>query len=354
MAEAFNNVWGCCALQEGSADDVNCTSCLKTYHLACISVADSVIKIQSWKCPNCVCSAPKRCSNDNTPVRFNPNITVRTSKRQALSSPPNNNMTQPITHDDVRAIMSDVLKSHMADFAKEINRSIRGILDVELKSIKDDFKDIKDSMNFMNETFETIQKEHKVTLVNVKKIEEKSESMLSTIMSLQSRINQLEQNSRANNIEIQCLPEKKSENLITLIKKLGSVIECDVSEQHITRITRIAKMQQTSPRPRSIVVEFKDANLRDAFLAANINFNKKHPKDKLNSSHIGFVGKETPIYIAEHLSVANKVLHAAARKTAKEKDFKFVWVRGGKIYLRKNEDSSYIIVRDLQTLDNLK
>lgn len=348
MADAVSTVWGCCDLQEGNDDDVNCSKCFKAYHLACVSI-ETWGENQNWICSTCNCTVPKRTNNEITPARFNPNITVRSSKRQALSSPPNNEANQ-LTQDDVRAIMNDVLKTHMSDFTKEINRSIRGILDAEMKTLKEEFRDIKESMDFMNGTFEMLKKEHKEAQENIKKYEEKNELMQSTITSLQSRVNQLEQNSRANNVEIQCLPENKSENLVTLIKKLGSVIDCEIIDENIARITRIAKLQPDSSRPRSIVVEFKNLKLRDAFLAASINFNKKNPSDKLNSAHLGFPEKKTPIFIAEHLSVANKALHAAARRTAREKGFKFVWVRGGKIYLRKNEDSGYVFVRDLQTL----
>lgn len=350
MADAVNTEWGCCALQEGTDDDVKCIKCLKAYHLACVSIAASEIN-QNWICPTCICTIPKRGNNDNNPVRLNPNITVRSAKRLALSSP---SKDENLTHDDVRAIMNDVLKTHLADFTKEINRSIRGILDEEMKSIREECKDIKESMEFMNGTFEMISKEHKAAQENIKKLEVTNELMQSTILSLQSRVNQLEQNSRANNVEIQCLPENKSENLVTLIRKLGSIIACEVADEHITRITRIAKQKQDSLRPRSVVVEFRDLKLRDAFLAASINFNKKNPSNKLNSAHLGLVGTKTPIFIAEHLSVANKELHAAARRTAKEKGFKFVWVRGGRIFLRKNEDTGYIIVKDLQTLAAIK
>ncbi|CAG5054658.1 unnamed protein product [Parnassius apollo] len=217
--------------------------------------------------------------------------------------------------------MNDVLKSHMTDFTKEINRSLRGMLDAEMKTIKDEYKEIKESMEFINGTFEMLQIDHKANQEKIKKLEEINKLMQSTINSLQSCVNQLEQNSRANNIEIQCMPESKSENLVTLLKKLGSVIDCEVADEHTALVTRIAKLQQDSLRPRSIIVEFKDIKLRDAFLAASINFNKKHPDDKLNSAHLGLVGKMTPIFVAEHLSVTNKVLHAAARRTVKKKGY---------------------------------
>ncbi|CAG4951930.1 unnamed protein product [Parnassius apollo] len=167
MAKTLNTVWGCCTLQEGYDDDIKYTKCLKAYHLACVSVKALEINLK-WICPNCASTIPKRGTIDNTPVRFNPNVTVRSYKRQALLSPPNNNEAHPLTHDDVRAIMNDVLKSHMADFTKEINRSLRGMLDAEMKTIKGDFKEIKKSMEFINGTFEMLQIDHKANQENIK------------------------------------------------------------------------------------------------------------------------------------------------------------------------------------------
>lgn len=60
----------------------------------------------------------------------------------------------------IRVIMNDVLTNHMSDFTREINCSLREILDAEMKSIKDLFKDFKESMDFMNNTFEALNKQH--------------------------------------------------------------------------------------------------------------------------------------------------------------------------------------------------
>lgn len=94
--------------------------------------------------------------------------------------------------------------------------------------------------------------------------------------------------------------------------------------------------------------------IRDTFLAKTIKFNKLNPKDKINSSHIGIGGNKTPIFILEHLSPLNKKLHASARQVAKEKGFKFVWIKQGRVFMRKTESDPSIYVKNQDILKNLK
>lgn len=53
------------------------------------------------------------------------------------------------------------------------------------------------------------------------------------------------------------------------------------------------------------------------------------------------------------LSPTNKSLHAATRLKAKEKGYKHVWIRGGRIYIRKTDDSEYRIIRDMDSLNKI-
>jgi hypothetical protein len=55
----------------------------------------------------------------------------------------------------------------------------------------------------------------------------------------------------------------------------------------------------------------------------------------------------------EHLSPECKMLHAETRKVAKAKGFKFVWTRYGKIYVRKDENSDAIHIKDTNSLKKI-
>ncbi|CAH2097389.1 unnamed protein product [Euphydryas editha] len=169
---------------------------------------------------------------------------------------------------------------------------------------------IRDSISFMNDKFEDIKKEQQSSNESVKKLELENIELKTTIQQISERLVNLEQQSRSNNLEVQCVPENKNENLAS-------------------------------------------TRLRDQLLAAVVNYNRINPQEKLNSSHLGYAGLKSPVYVVEHLSPNNKALHAAARIKAKEMNYKYVWVRNGKIFVRKNEGAELIQIRNKNSLSKI-
>lgn len=329
--------------------------CENAYHYACLAacVTDSVAEIRPpWTCPVCIGPKPKSGNNDDTPVRFNPNVTTRPPKRQALQSPPS---THPeSTPDEFQKFIQRALKEEIDGVVSRMEDSIRSMFVTELRAVRDEMGEVKESINFMNDKFEEILKQQAETKKEIADLKTQNNALKSTVKDLGERLNTMEQSARSSNVEIQCVPEKRNENLLSLVSQISTVINCNLTADSVSHVTRVAKLNPGNPRPRSIVAQFTSTKLRDQFMAAAINFNKgKKVEDKLNSAHVGFVEQRTTVFITEHLSPANKALHAAARSTAKKKGYKHVWVRGGRIFMRKSDDSDYIIVKNLDSLNNL-
>ncbi|CAG4970647.1 unnamed protein product [Colias eurytheme] len=125
------------------------------------------------------------------------------------------------------------------------------------------------------------------------------------------------------------MPEKRNENLYNIVTQLGNVVNCNIGEKDILHCTRVAKSNKSNSRPRSIVVQLMSTKMRDQLLASILKYNQNNPHDKLNSTHLGCETQRSPVYVMEHLSPANKALHAATRIKAKEMGYKYVWVRNG-------------------------
>ncbi|XP_013161327.1 PREDICTED: uncharacterized protein LOC106113142 [Papilio xuthus] len=174
--------------------------------------------------------------------------------------------------------------------------------------------------------------------------------MQCTIKDLSFRLCSLEQSMRESNLEINGIPEHKSENLVNTVLQLGNVIDHPINEEDILKATRVMKFNKESDRPRSVIVKLKSPLCRDSVIAAVTKFNKKNAKDKLSSHHLGISGARVPVFVAEHLIPSSKTLHAAARKKSKELNYKFVWVRNGRIYVRKDESCKAILIRDMDSL----
>lgn len=360
-------IWGCCNQDSDGSEYLQCSICEKAYHLDCL--CSSVTEESGWVCPACT---PKSNKKDHTPCNWK-NVSKRPPKRTAPGSPVFTtdspitkdsvekivhnmlqNRTEPQTdRNEVRDIVQDVIQREIGGLASKLSKDMSAIFSSELKSIKEEIKDVKHSMNFISEQYEEFMREHKAAKATIKELQEQNLSLRSSLDNLNNRMNLMEQHNRSNNIEIQCVPEKNNENLLNIVSNLCTVVGSNVTVEHVVNVTRIAKLNTATSRPRSIIVQFNTPKIRDSLLADVIKFNKSNHDNKLNSVHIGFEGQKSPIFVTEHLSPFNKSLHAAARMKAKDKCYKFVWIRNGKIYMRKDENSEKKYIRDMETIEKL-
>ncbi|KAL4711045.1 hypothetical protein ACJJTC_015221 [Scirpophaga incertulas] len=178
-------------------------------------------------------------------------------------------------------------------------------------------------------------------------------ALLDSKLSNISRLSTLEKVSRGCNFEIQCVPEKKSENLLTIVRNLLTEIKIS-NETDIKSAKRIAKMDKDSARPRGILVTLSSERDRDNVLSAYKRYNRDNKANQLSSTHIGIQGERCLMYVTEHLSPETKQLHAAARLAARNLSYKYVWVKYGRVYIRKSDDSPAIHVKNLDFLRNIK
>ncbi|CAG4967489.1 unnamed protein product [Colias eurytheme] len=350
-----NSRWGCC-IPENEDDEsfILCLKCNKKYHFACMSLDDKLFNSEMkavWSCPDCVRSIPRSNKNDNTPIR---NIsTTRGSKRQALNSPPMDPEHSLIIRDSVREAVDEAIKENMKEMFSKIHDNIRAAIVKEFKPIKEELSQLKDSMNFINSSYEEFKRDIESYKSKVLALENQNIRLINAVDDLQSRINQSEQQLRQNNVELQCVPERNNEDLVKIVNNLCTTIQSNINEKDILHCTRTAKANRASNRPRSIIIQLSSAKVRDELLASTSKYNKSNPQNKLNSTHLGISGASSPVYVSEHLSPANKAIHAATRIKAKDKGYKFVWIRNGRIYLRKNEGSELIFVKSLDILNKI-
>lgn len=68
---------------------------------------------------------------------------------------------------------------------------------------------------------------------------------------------------------------------------------------------------------------------------------------------MGFSGRISPIFLVEHLLPTNKALHAEMRIRAKEINYKYVWVRSGKIFVRKSNQAQYMLIKNRECLNKM-
>lgn len=310
----------------------------------------------NWVCPSCRPKIPKG-DNSNTPVRGHgeihdasptSNVTLRRTQLSTQTSA-SASAQDTITLESIKLLIHEEMKILLG----KTENNLAKFIDNKIKEMSKEIYELKESVNFVNNQYEDLKNDVHARALEVVELKKENENLKSTVKDLNSRLSIMEQHSRMCNVEIQCLPEHRAENLPNIVTQIGRITGNCISETDIHKCTRIAKMNADNPRPRSIIVKFSSPRIRDIFLAGVIKFNNKNKDQKLNTSHIGMGGEAKPIYVVEHLTPELKKLHAFARLTAKKLQYKYVWVKNSRVFIKKTDDSERIVVQNIEQLKQL-
>lgn len=360
-----------CKVEFTGSKFMKCRKCSAFYDLDCANVSEqrfrntlSKEQKSTWLCVECMSKQPKT-GNLNTPIREhththesktcagvsdNEDITFRKADPRLPSGSSSTEVSATGEWDNFTSTVTErVLKA----IKSELPTMFSSILQQELSSIMTELRDFRASLKFYNEEYE----EMKATTENLKldciKLDRENNLLKATVGELSYRLNNMEQNLRENNLEVHGIPEHRSENLPNMLQQCAKVVGHNLVESEVIKCTRVARQNKDSKIPRTVVVKFNNIKSRDTFYSAVYRYNKTNPTNKLNTALLGIAGDKRPVYVSEHLSPSNKILHMAARKKAREQNYQFVWVRNGRIYVRKNPDSSYILIKNTESLDLL-
>ncbi|XP_047041119.1 uncharacterized protein LOC124645357 [Helicoverpa zea] len=160
------------------------------------------------------------------------------------------------------------------------------------------------------------------------------DSGAAAISLLEGKIDKLEQQARQCNIEICNVPEKRGENLSTVLESIASAINMTLSQRDIIAIHRVPHAHSKNTRPKNIIVKFATRLLRDNMLSAY------RLSRGLTSDRIGISGTPIRVYMNEHLTLRNKDLFRKCREAAQANKFKYVWIRNATILVKEMDDSA--------------
>lgn len=165
--------------------------------------------------------------------------------------------------------------------------------------------------------------------------------------TLKRRVEDLEQRSRSNNIELVGIPEKSGENLLSVVSLLGARIGVDVDVSDVDAVHRVAPVNHASGRPKNIIVRMISRIKRDNFVGA------ARKVKELNSGGLGF-SEKLSIYVNDHLTPERKMLLNKAKSEAKKLNYKYVWVKNSRIYVRKSDGTPVVMIGDVSDIAKIK
>ncbi|XP_013181496.1 PREDICTED: uncharacterized protein LOC106127791 [Papilio xuthus] len=353
-----------------------CSTCSQKYDIGCLNITEKRFlsldteKKNNWLCVKCKSKQPKK-DNSNTPIRGtlqdnqsslsqnsdcqNQNITKRKKASKTDVSPSTSTCGNELITDDVSygSLLSTLTHEIHVAVNEAVNKTVESYFAKQFESLKEELstlKDLKSSIEFLSADYDRVKTDLQICNEKLMSLTKENTKLTESVKDLNSRLSMLEQYSRERNIEINGIPEGKEENLFTVVKQLCTTVSVPIMDNDIVTCVRIRKMNPQSKIPRPVVVKLQSTKLRDEIIAGLSKFNRRDRENKLNTSHLGYGCSKQPIYVSEHLTPYLKSLHAQTRLLAREKKYKYVWIRNGRILVRKDDNSPAIPIKNLDSL----
>ncbi|KAG7299130.1 hypothetical protein JYU34_017644 [Plutella xylostella] len=127
-----------------------------------------------------------------------------------------------------------------------------------------------------------------------------------------------------------------------MVETIGTTIGIQIPNSSVTDVHRVAS-NQPSQKPKNIIVHLSSRRLRDDVIAAARSGRGLTAAQVLEAAAGGptacssvaavvAASTESPpsearVYINEHLTLKNKLLYAKARVCAKDKSYRYIWIK---------------------------
>lgn len=298
-----------------SKGKVQCAVCSGYFHLSCVNLTESEINfLQSsgrvWSCDRCESDRRKSRSDSDRATPTKSNLDELSTKDFDMAE-------LKLLIDNLEKRIMSGQKQLEVDLGKSLN-----LCHEKLDENGQTVKNLHDVIKKQNEVIETLRLEN---LAQQKKINE-----------LAVRLDDCEQYSRSNTLEIFGIPESPTENVLQTVIDVGRALDVNISEDMVDVCHRLKRQ---SNRPTAgIVVRFVRRFDKERILE------RRKVKRNLTTRDLG-LGMDNPVYINQSLSLGRRVLFAKARAVRRDFNYKFLWIdRTGKIKMRKDENNSVHII----------
>lgn len=209
----------------------------------------------------------------------------------------------------------------------DIEKSLGKKYDELERSMVKRYEEIK---NNLKTTIDTIQQENKI--------------LREEIIDLKERTETFERISLETTLNLYPVIEAENFDLSSLIQKIGAKIGVKIDGSDI--LNQFRRKTKKSGKPGDIVIKFATKELRDKVLDGI-------KKTKLSHEDIGIKCNLKRIYGNEELTKNGKDIFYKALRYKYEENIKFLWIKAGKTYLKKDEGSNAIRLDSMEVINKL-
>lgn len=184
----------------------------------------------------------------------------------------------------------------------------------------------------------------------IKSLEKENCRMSQENSEIKGRLDLLEQRSRLNNLEITGIPVMDKEDPRKLVTEVFKAYGINVPSEVIDVVHRVPTRNIKQPKP--VIVALNGRYWKNKILESVKTNVKSRNIITVDQIFPEYKGKDK-IFVREHLTANNKFLLNECKKVAKDKNYKFVWVRDCKICVRKNEQAAIKVIYSLSDVHTL-
>lgn len=329
-----------------------CDGCHYHYDLECANVSQhtfadlTVVQKQEWRCVICMSKQPKT-DNTDTPVRgIRNNITFQRGGAFNYSGNTNMDSEEPMSLNDtahnVTAEMPDLHSIYMElrAFRDEVLGEIRQNR-AQLQQLNDMVTSIVERVTTCETRITDLDERVKVVeqRINTKNLQCVDSALSAKVEELKAELNDRDQDLLHNDLEISCIPEKKGESLSHIVMTLAGKIGVNISDQDLVSVTRVGRAPgydyddtATTPKPRPIVVRVARRTIRDQLLQA------ARVRRGATTEGVDLPGPPRRFYVNERLTKTNRQLFRQARDLKHRFNWRYVWTKNGRIFVREHYD----------------
>ncbi|XP_028025757.1 uncharacterized protein LOC114239652 [Bombyx mandarina] len=322
---------GACGKFLSTADCARCSKCSDIFHKGCVSIPSTGAAPRGWICPSCSAKVP-RGDNTATPVRGLTAVGVHHTSSEG----------------DVDAdTMNRSLESRV-----DLGLEIRSFKD-ELVGLRTDLRECRNDIAEFKELLKSCHGRIDAVEARVLGLEARLAEIVSTaagsdldstVAELRIQLRERDQDLLRNDIDIIGLPEVREESTCHLVQVVAVKLGVKLDMRDIVHAERIGAVRRNfiegnDNRPRILSVRLARRSVRDALLkGARVRRN-------LSTTDLDVPGPVRTVYLNERLSAYNRKLFGTTRQKGKDKGWKYVWTKDGRIYIRRGDGTPALRIR---------
>ncbi|XP_026316501.1 uncharacterized protein LOC113227729 [Hyposmocoma kahamanoa] len=268
-----------------------------------------------------------------------------------LQSPGQEKELRDTSQDDPKDVLTDKsLAYELRAFRLEMIRTRE-----EMKGLRQDLVDLRstvraceDRLDKMEETVRDIKVAQGTSTGINPEVVQTIRALEENVERLQRDINERDQDLLSYEVELSCVPEEGGENPIHIVLACAAKLGVQIDQRDLVSCTRVGALRrEEGARPRQLAVRLARRDTRDALLrAARV---RRH----LTTEGLGLKCQPRPIYVNERLTRVNRQLFYTAKQTARRLQWKFVWTKDGRIYVRREAGTAGHRIRSEADLDKI-